>query len=557
MNSFKKIFSFLFGGEKKGTQKTGGDNSGSEMDHMDISQLAAFTEGKNLTAKLSQNLSLIRKIYGNSFGLQIREFRVGPGDNEAAMVFIEGMVDSASLEEKYKILLVGITNKKEVPTKAQPLFDFIRDKLIACSEVRDVTRVDEMFDQLLSGDTTLLLEGVDRALVFGTKGFKTRSIMESESETSIRGSRESFIESLTDNLSLIRRRIKVPQLWVELYRVGSLTRTQVALVYIKGLVGEEILEEFRTRISSIDTDSIIESGQLETFIEDNPYTFFPLLLRTERVDRTAAALLEGQAAVLTDGSSFALLAPATFFNMLNAPEDYFEKFPIGSFLRILRYTAFLMSIFLPSIYVAVINFHPELVPTQLLLRVAATREGIPFPVIVEMALMEATFEVLREAGIRLPAAIGPAISIVGALILGDAAIRAGIVSPPVVIVVALTAIASFAVPNFALGISGRMLRFGLLALGGIFGMFGIQIGAFLLIAHLCSLRSFGIPYMAPAAPMIVRDMKDFLVRIPNWAASTRPRLTGFREPVRQSQRQARRYFKLPFPRKKGGEENGS
>lgn len=556
MNSFKKMFSFLLGKENQGSQKTGGDSSHSQFDNMDISQLIEYTEGKNLSASLSQNLSMIRKIYGNSYGLQIREFRIGPGDNESAMVFIEGMVDSASQDVKYHALLVEISKMQDVPTKPHPLLGFIRDKLIPSPEVREVTRVDVMFEQLLSGDTIFLLDGVDRTLVFDTKGFKTRDIMESDAETSIRGPRESFIESLTDNLALIRRRIKVPQLWVELFRVGSLSRTQVALVYIKGLAGEEILEEFRTRISSIDTDSIIESGQVETFIEDSPFTLFPLMLRTERVDRVAAALVEGQVAVITDGSPFVLLAPTTFFTMLHASEDNFEKFPIGSFIRLLRYTAFLTSILLPGIYVAVINFHPELVPTQLLLRIAATREGIPFPVLVEMAIMEATFEVLREAGVRLPAAIGPAISIVGALILGDAAIRAGIVSPPVVIIVALTAIASFAVPNFALGIAGRIIRFGFIALGGIFGLFGIQIGGFLLIAHLCSLRSFGIPYMSPIAPLIARDLKDFAVSFYTWGLTTRPRLIGFREPGRMSGRQVRRYFKLPFPRKEG-EEDGN
>ncbi|NLC52143.1 MAG: spore germination protein [Firmicutes bacterium] len=227
---------------------------------------------------------------------------------------------------------------------------------------------------------------------------------------------------------------------------------------------------------------------------------------------------------------------------------------MGTFVRFLRYVAITASTFLPGIYISVINFHPELLPTTLLLRIASTREGIPFPVVMEILIMESVFELLRETGVRLPSPIGTAISIVGALVLGDAAISAGIVSPPVVIVVALTAIASFTVPNFALGIAGRLLRFLFIGLGAIFGLFGIQFGIFLLVVHLCALRSFGIPYLVPAAPLIWRDMKDHILHIWKWGLVSRPRLIGFREPVRQSLRQTRRFFKLNRDQE-GGEDH--
>ncbi|HHX76823.1 MAG TPA: spore germination protein, partial [Firmicutes bacterium] len=203
-----------------------------------------------------------------------------------------------------------------------------------------------------------------------------------------------------------------------------------------------------------------------------------------------------------------------------------------------------LAIFLPAFYVSVVNFHQELVPTALILRIAATREGLPFPVILEMLLMESVFEILREAGLRLPATVGPAISIVGALVLGDAAIRAGIVSPPVVIIVSLTAIASFVIPNYALAISVRLLRFAFTILGSISGLFGVQFGILLLLVHLCALRSFGIPYLMPVAPMIWRDMKDNIIVSWKWGMITRPRLLGFREPVRQSPRQRKRFFSI-------------
>jgi len=545
----KKIRKLFNPGQKKYSAQT-------NMDNLDISQLRELTKKEKLTNNLETNLSLIRKYYGNSLGLQVRSINIGPHGIRAATVYVDGMIESSALEELNRALLIDTVKTGDIPKDEKKLISFIKDKIIISVETDEVNQLDELFDHVLYGDTALIIEGVATALLVDTRGWKTRQIVESDTETSIRGPREAFIESINDNLSLLRRRILVPQLWVEGFRVGSLTRTRVAMVYIKGLAGEGLLEEMRNRIGKIDADKIMESGDVEGFIEDSPFTIFPLMLRTERPDRVEAALLEGQVAVFTDGTPFVLLAPATFFSMLQSPEDHFEKPPIGSFIRLLRYGAILMSTFLPGFYIAIVNFHPEMLPTPLFISIAATREGVPFPIIVELLIMESVFEILREAGVRLPASIGPAMSIVGALVLGDAAISAGIVSPPVVIVVALTAIASFAVPNFALGIAGRIIRFIFVALGGIFGLFGIQLGIFILTVHLCSLRSFGVPYLAPAAPLILSDMKDFIVRTWVWQLTTRPRLTGFREPVRQSRRQARRYLKI-LPRKEGDEQDES
>lgn len=513
-----------------------------------------MTLKEKLTKSLKTNLALIREYHGSSFGLQIREINLGAGNLPGAAVFIDGMADTASIDELFRALLVDFRKIDKAPKGGQVFLSFLKKNVITSSEVAETQELNQLFDKVLMGDTALIFDGIEIALTIDTKGWKSRGIEESDAEIAIRGPRDAFTESLQDSLALIRRRIRVPQLWVESFQVGSLTRTQVAVVYIKGLAGEEILEEMRSRIGKIDTDSIIESGDIEDFIEDAPFTIFPLLLRTERPDRVVASLLEGQVAVVTDGTPFVLTAPATAFHMLQAPDDHSEKFPIGTFIRLLRFTAFTLSIFLPGFYVAVINFHQELLPTTLYLRISATREGVPFPVVLELLIMESVFEILREAGIRLPASIGPAISIVGALVLGDAAIAAGIVSPPVVIIVALTAIASFAVPNFALGIASRLVRFVFIGLGAIFGLFGIQFGLLILLVHLCSLRSFGVPYMTPAAPLIWRDMKDHLVRVAKWGLITRPRLIGFREPIRQSPRQSERYLKI-FPRKKKGDEN--
>ncbi|NMA91713.1 MAG: spore germination protein, partial [Firmicutes bacterium] len=324
-----------------------------------------------------------------------------------------------------------------------------------------------------------------------------------------------------------------PNLWMEGLIVGDLTRTEVGLVYIKGLAPEKIVGEVRSRIRGIKIDGILGSSYIEDFLQDQPLTIFPQVFSTERPDRVAGALLEGRVAVLTDGTPFALVVPNHLPAMIDAPDDYYEPFTLALFLRLLRYSAFFISVFLPGIYVAIINFHPELLPTVLFLRIAASREGIPFPAIVEAITIELIFEVLREAGVRLPQAVGSAISIVGALVLGDAAIKAGLVSPAMVIVVAMTAIASFTVPVFTLGIAARILRFGVIVLGGIFGMFGVQLALILLMTHLCALRSFGLPYLYPLAPLVTEDMKDTLFRSPWWAQTRRPRLIGYREPGRQ------------------------
>jgi spore germination protein KA len=331
----------------------------------------------------------------------------------------------------------------------------------------------------------------------------------------------------------LRKRIKTPNLWLEEYILGSLSRTKVGIIYIKGLASEELVQEVRQRVSRIKIDAIIGSGYIEDFIEDNPFSIFPLLFQTERPDRVAGCLLEGRVAIITENTSFVLVAPMDFTMLLQAPDDYYEKMYIGSFLRILRYFAFGISVFLPGVYVAVIVFHNELLQAQLLLRIAAAKEGVPFPVVAEVFLMEILFELLREAGIRLPRAIGPAISIVGALVLGDAAIRAGLVSPPVVIIVSLTAIASFTVPNFAFGIAARLLRFIFIFLGGAFGLFGIQFGGLLILSYMSSVRSFGYPFLAPVAPLIIQSFKDLAFRAWRWRMISRPLLLGVREPVRQ------------------------
>jgi len=526
-------------------------------DRLDISQREALEKELVLKSSLEDNLSILKSIAGPSPDFSVRNIKVGREQMKTAILHLDELSDSRKVERLIHSLCFDLLLTEASMTEKKNICTFFMERLLSVGTIRESRKISEIWDALASGYTTILFEGIDKALLCNTQGFEKRAIEEPPSETVIRGPREGFIDSIGTNISLLRRKVKTPNLWFEQYTLGSLTHTRVAIVYIKGLASEELIQEVRQRVSRIDTDGIMESGYIEEFIEDQPFTVFPLVFRTERPDRVAASLKEGRIAIITDGTPFVLIVPMDNHMLLQAPDDYYEKVPIGSFLRLVRLFAFWISILLPGTYVAVITFHHELIPTQLLLKIASSREGVPFPVVVEVFIMELVFEFLREAGIRLPRAIGPAISIVGALVLGDAAVRAGIVSPIVVMVVSFTAIASFTTPAFSLGIAARLLRFAFIILGGILGLFGIQFGFLALLAHMVSLRSFGLPYMLSAAPMVLSNWKDLYIRTWHWSSIKRPTLTGYREPVRMKQGQMPRPEIEPEEVEKGPKRGGS
>ncbi len=516
--------------------------------HPDISMLIKQAQQAKIGRRLDENLRLLAHFGGPSFDVAVRRFKVA-GKVPAALVRLDGLVDSKTVEEILQSLMLDSRLVGE-PERGAAIEEVAMERLLTVTEVRQASDINAMFTALSIGDAVLLFDGVAQALLCDAKGFQTRSIVEPDAEKVLRGPREGFIESLRTNTSLIRRRIRIPHLWIESLTIGELTRTEVAFAYIKGLAREKLVREVRERLKRIKTDSILGSGYLEGFIMDDPLSLFPLVARTERPDRAAAALLEGRVVILVDGSPHVLIVPVELSMELQSPDDYYENSLAGTFIRVLRYLSLLLSLLLPGSYVAIINFHQELLPTGLLLRITATREGVPFPVVVEVLLLDTLFEILREAGVRLPAAIGPAISIVGALILGDAAIRAGLVSPAVVIVIALTAIASFTAPAFSLGISIRILRFVFTIAGGGLGLFGVQFVLLVTVVFLCSLRSFGVPYLTPIAPLIWTDLKDAVLRIWWGGMRQRPKLLGAREPGRMDQGQT------PYGGKDPGEGGG-
>ncbi|MFO6495787.1 MULTISPECIES: spore germination protein [Bacillus] len=477
-----------------------------------------------LHLNLKENIQHVKEALGDSDDIIVREFRIGKdGDMRAAIIYTDGLIDEASVQNFILESLMFHFQKVDVSAGESP-FIKLKDSVLTVGDLKELTDFGALFSSLLSGDVIFLLDGYSQGLTLGMKGGKDRGVTEATVENTVRGPKEAYSESLRTNTALLRRIINDHNLWFETKKLGNVTKTNVSIAYIKGMANEKVIEEVRRRLDRIDIDSILETGYVEELIQDETYTPFPTIFHTERPDVTAGNLLEGRVAIFVDGSPNALVVPSLFVQFFQTADDYYQRADITSLLRFLRFIGFFIALLGPSLYIAITTFHQEMLPTPLLINLAAQREGVPFPAFVEALLMEVTFEILREAGVRMPKTIGQAVSIVGTLVIGTAAVDAGIVSAAMVIVVAITAISSFIVSSFNLSISVRMLRFVFMGLAASFGLFGIIVGLIALALHLCSLRSFGVPYMSPLAPFIAADQKDALFRLPRWGLFSRPRL---------------------------------
>ncbi|MGB9867568.1 MAG: spore germination protein [Bacillota bacterium] len=493
---------------------------------------------KPISVVLEENRLALESTLGNSSDVTFREFRLGMTGTRALLAYVEGIVDLTTLIEgtiKPLTVLAPRQTWTALPFwRKSRLFALVRDVATCNSEVTEHMTLDSVVQKILEGDTALFLDGCNRALTVSTKGWKDRQVQEPETEVVVRGPRDGFTETLRTNTALIRRRIRDPNLRMDKCVLGTRTKTDVSVVYVEGLVNPSLLAEVKKRLTRIHIDGILDSGYLEELIECNPFSLFPTVNHTERPDRVVAALLEGRVAILTDGSPFALIVPSLFSDFLTTNEDYYERYFFASLARPIRYLAFFTSLLLPAVYVAATTFHQEMIPTKLLITFMRARQGIPFPALVEAILMELTFEALREAGVRMPRAVGQAVSVVGAVVIGEAAVRAGIVSAPMVIVVSLTAVTSFAVPSYTLSLAARWLRFPFLLIAATLGLFGVTIATLVLLVRLCALRSFGLPYLFPYSPLSWKSMKDALVRAPQWAMGSRPRLLAQQNQTREA-----------------------
>ncbi|HLT57437.1 MAG TPA: spore germination protein [Limnochordales bacterium] len=496
--------------------------------------------GVRIGRRLDANLSVIRQLVGDAPDLVVRELVIAggagsPSGARAAVVFFDTLshAERAASQVIKPLLYDAVRDGVQVPADPQRLADWICTRMINTANVETRADLQQLVQDLCQGKTAVLVEGVDVAIVLDLVGYDTRNVEEPMGEPVVRGPRDGFVDSLQTNLSLIRRRIGSPLLRFDRMILGRWTQTPVVIAYIHGIADPDLVQEVRRRLSAIDVDGVIDTSYIEEFIEDTPYTVFPQVLNTERPDTVVANLLEGRVAILADGTPFALVVPTSLWALMNAAEDYYQRWDGATLVRMLRYALVALVVLLPSSYVAATTFHPEMLPSTMLISIAAAREAVPFSSFTEVLLMEITFEALREAGVRLPRPIGQTIGIVGAIVIGEAAVSAQIVSAPVVIIVAFTGISSFVIPHFNVGIGFRIARFYILLLAGSLGLLGISIGLMLLILHLISLRSFGQPYLAPVSPMRWSELADTFVRLPRWLMRRRP------EPVRAPTRRRR------------------
>lgn len=475
--------------------------------------------------KVETNLEQIMKDLGGSDDLVIREIQDdGTFEVAAAVVYMDGLSDSTAINCYILDVLTNSirTTSQNAQSDSAGTESWAKELLIGMGPINPVTNMTLMYKNLLSGEAIIFFKDHHHAYRADIREWKGRDVTESTNQTSVRGPRESFTETLRTNTALIRRKIKDPSLWLESMSIGRMTKTDVSIMYMNGLAKPSVLEQVRSRLNAIDIDSVLDSGYIEELIEDNKYSLFPMVYNSELPDNVAAQLLEGKVAILVDGTPNLLLVPTQLVTFFQSAEDYYQHAFYASLLRLLRFGSVFISLLLPSIYIAITTFHRDMLPASLLIGLAAQREGVPLPAFVEALVMEVTFEILREAGLRMPRAIGQAVSVVGTLVIGQAAVEAGIVSAAMVIVVSVTAISTFTLPSYSMSIPIRILRFMFMGAAASFGLFGIVMGLFILLLHLCALRSFGEPFMSPFSPYNKPDLEDTLVRLPRWLMFKRP-----------------------------------
>ncbi|MDO0824618.1 spore germination protein [Desulfosporosinus nitroreducens] len=500
----------------------------------------AEQQDSSLSSVIADNMNKLQSLFTNCTDFTCREFKVGKGQLPVQLLYLNGITDEQTVNQEILKSLAKIRSSNLEASDSKNI-EIIKNVFLEVGNITEISTIREVSEAILTGSVAMLLEGSARALKIGTKGSEGRPIAESVTEGVVRGPREGFTESLLKNTAMLRHKIKTHNLKLEKFVLGKTTKTEVNVAYLEGTANPKVVNEVKKRVSMIDVDSVLESAYIEELIEDSPFSLFPQIEHSERPDKIAAGILQGQVAIFTDGTPFVLIVPTMMFQFLQSSEDYYDRSVYATSVRLIRFFFLNLALLLPALYIAVTTFHRELLPTLLLISITVAREGGPFPTVLEVIMMEVIFEALREAGIRLPRPVGQAVSIVGGLVIGDAAVQATMVSPATVIVVALTGIASFGIPSYSFGLAIRILRFGMIFLAATMGLFGVLLGLLVMQAHLVSLRSFGIPYFAPLAPFNLKDTKDLVLRFPWWAMSENPRL------ISKNNRQRQKFYLKPSP----------
>ncbi|MEH7237130.1 spore germination protein [Bacillus sp. JJ1562] len=494
----------------KTTEQPAMKSNDNSIPHQLVEELPKDLLGENL----DDTIELLKNLLGKNVDFFHRQFQMY-GKFRAVIVYFSSLVDKSAINNEIMrpLMYVPIHTNLDKLTISN-VKDFILNETIFHSETKEENNIEMIVKALLSGETLVFIDGVATGIQFAVKNIEKRSITQPETEQVILGPREGFIESIQTNVALLRNRLKTADFRVETMEIGRLSKSTTAICYLEGIATEDLVKEVKNRLGKIDIDAILDVGYIEQFIEDNHMSPFPQIQSTERPDKTVGNILEGRVAILVDGSPFALLAPVVFNQFYQTLEDYSSRFLMGSFVRLARMVALVFSLIFPSLYVSFISFNPELLPTEFAVAVAGGRSGVPFPAVIEVFMIEVAMEILREATVRLPKQVGGALSIVGVLVIGQAAVEAGIASPITVVVIAMTTIGSFATPAYDAAFALRMLRFPIVILAGFFGLYGVVIGVIFIFNHMLSLKSFGVPYMSPVTPGNYQGLKDVIVRSP-------------------------------------------
>lgn len=487
---------------------------------------------ENIYSQIDANLKYIKTKYNTLINSDIitREFTLNTGSKQykAFILYIDGMVDSQILNDfvlKPLMLKNNFCNNETSKIivqkgKKSNIANFIQDCLIPQNNIKQQSSFKDIFSGVNSGNCALFVDTLSVGFDIDVKGFKQRSISKPENEIVIKGPHEAFVENIRTNTTLLRRFTNNENLIIENTKVGKITQTNCAICYIKDIANDALVAETKYRLNNLEIDSLLSAGELEQLLTDTNSLGVPKILVSERPDYAVKSLLQGRVIILINGSPYALILPAILIDFLTSPEDTNLKPQFANFLKVVRIISSFFALLLPGLYIAITNFHREIIPTELLFSILSSRQSVPFPIIVEILIMEISFEIIREAGLRVPSPIGPTLGIVGALVLGQAAVSAAIVSPILIIIVAITGMSSFAIPDFTFSFHLRFFRFVFILLGFLAGFLGIGTGLFIYISSLCDLETFGVSYTIPYAPAVNSKNNGFMLS-PIWKREDR------------------------------------
>lgn len=542
--NFKNLFTNLFTWQTQEEYNFNIADSSSKDDNHNLEQIYEKTSPKNIFPSIDINLDYMKTRYNSLINSDIvlREFTLSARNRQykAFLVFIDGMIDTDLVNnfvlkplmlrnnantyegDQDRIISEAKTNNITVrKIRKFDILDYISNCLLPQNSVTQNSTFDEIVNGINSGNCALFIDTLNIAFNIDVKGFKQRSVESPKNEVVIKGPHEAFVENIRTNTSLLRRIINNENLIIENIEIGNITKTKCAVCYIKDLANSDLVSEVEYRLNNLQIDSLLSAGELEQLIVESNDLGVPRVISTERPDTSCRYLLQGRVIVIVNGTPYALIIPSTITDFLSTPEDLNLKSPFTNFLKFIRFLGAVITLLLPGVYVAITSFHQEIIPTELLFSILSARENVPFPVILEILLMEISFELIREAGLRVPSPIGSTIGIVGAIVIGEAAVSANIVSPTLVIIVAVTAIASFTIPDFSFGFHLRLYRFIFILLGFMAGFLGISLGLFVYISMLADMKSFSLNITVPFAPSVKNKGKKYFLP-PIWKREYRP-----------------------------------